>query len=129
MNLTTGKKLVRRGEGSGTSDGTQLGTLFPPAPHKEVKIKEATEVKKSKLDNPNIKKEVIYRLILLGERQGSIAKRVKLNQSQVSRWIRREDIKQSLKQERIGLVKQWKMGLPYKDPVLMKIIREAGKGR
>jgi predicted transcriptional regulator len=60
-------------------------------------------VKKSKLDNPHIKKRVIQELAL-GKSQGSIAKEVGVSQSQVSRFASRDDIKPFLEKEFMRLV-------------------------
>jgi hypothetical protein len=61
-------------------------------------------MKRSKLDIPHIKKDVIRR-IAIGESQGSITKRVGLSQSQISRFARREDIKPFIEREQMRLVK------------------------
>ena len=60
-------------------------------------------MKKSKLDNPHIKQEVVKR-IAIGESQRSISKDVGLNQSQISRFVRREDVKGFIEEEQIKLV-------------------------
>jgi hypothetical protein len=60
-------------------------------------------VKKSKLDKPGIKQEVIKRLAV-GESQRGIAKDVGVDPSQVSRFARREDIKPFIEQEQMKLV-------------------------
>ena len=60
-------------------------------------------MRKSKLDPPHIKKEVIKRLAV-GESQSSIAKSVGLDQSQVSRFTRREDIRAFIEQEQKRLL-------------------------
>ena len=49
-------------------------------------------MKKSKLDNPHIKQEVVKRLAV-GENQKSIAESVGINQSQISRFSRKQEIK------------------------------------
>ena len=60
-------------------------------------------MKKSKLDNPPVKKRVIQGLAL-GKSQGSIAKEVGVSQSQVSRFASRDDIKPFLEKEFMRLV-------------------------
>ena len=74
-------------------DDTQRG--------KEHRVREA--MKRSKLDIPHIKKDVIRRLAV-GESQGSIAKDVGLSQSQISRFARREDIKPFIENEQMRLI-------------------------
>jgi hypothetical protein len=59
-------------------------------------------MRKSKLDVPHIKKQVIKRLAT-GEPQASIAKSVGLRQPQISRFANREDIKPFIEQEQIRL--------------------------
>jgi len=68
-----------------------------------VKTEEVTEVRRSKLDNPHIKKEVVQRLAV-GESPKSIAKDVGLHHSQIYRFAKREDIKPFIEQEQIRLV-------------------------
>ena len=68
-----------------------------------VKTQGNIRVKKSKLDRPHIKKQVIQRLAL-GESQMSIAKDVGLDRSQVSRFARREDVKAFIEEEQMKLV-------------------------
>ena len=48
-------------------------------------------MKKSKLDTPHIKQEVVKRLAV-GESQRSIAMDVGVDHSRISRFIRREDV-------------------------------------
>ena len=60
-------------------------------------------MKKSKLDVPHMKKEVIQRLAV-GESQRSIAKDVGVDHSQVSRFARREDIKAFIEEEQMKLL-------------------------
>lgn len=60
-------------------------------------------VRKSKLDTPHIKKEITKRLAV-GESQNSIARDVGLDQSQVSRWSRKEDIRAFIEQEQKKLL-------------------------
>jgi len=60
-------------------------------------------MRKSKLDHPPIKQEVVKRLAV-GERPKSIAKDVGLSQSQVYRFESREDIKALIEQEQRNLV-------------------------
>ena len=60
-------------------------------------------MKKSKLDKPGIKQEVIKRLAVR-ESQRDIAKDVGIDHSQVSRFARREDIKPFIEQEQMKLV-------------------------
>jgi transcriptional regulator with XRE-family HTH domain len=62
-------------------------------------------MKRSKLDIPHIKKDVIRR-IAIGESQGSIAKRVGLSQSQISRFANREDIKPFIENEQMKLIEK-----------------------
>jgi hypothetical protein len=71
--------------------------------HKGVKTKESIEVRRSKLDNPHIKKEVVQRLAV-GDRPKSIAKDVGLSSSQIYRFAKREDIKPFIEQEQIKLL-------------------------
>ena len=59
-------------------------------------------MRKSKLDVPHIKKQVIKRLAT-GEPQASIAKNVGLCQPQISRFANRGDIKPFIEQEQIRL--------------------------
>ncbi len=59
-------------------------------------------MRKSKLDVPHIKKQVIKRLAT-GEPQASIAKSVGLCQPQISRFANRGDIKPFIEQEQIRL--------------------------
>jgi len=59
-------------------------------------------MRKSKLDVPHIKKQVIKRLAT-GEPQASIAKSVGLGQPQISRFANRGDIKPFIEQEQIRL--------------------------
>ena len=60
-------------------------------------------MKKSKLDRPHVKKEVIRR-VASGESQRSIAKDVGVNPSQVSRFLKRENIKPFIEEEQIRLL-------------------------
>jgi len=60
-------------------------------------------MRKSKLDNPHIKQEVIQRLAI-GESQGSIAKDVGLHQSQISRFVNRDDVKPFIEKEQLRLL-------------------------
>ncbi len=60
-------------------------------------------VRKSKLETPHIKQEVIRRLAT-GESQKSIGRWVGLDGSQVSRFSRREDIRSLIEQEQMRLV-------------------------
>ena len=60
-------------------------------------------MRKSKLDHPCIKKEVVKRLAV-GEKPKSIAKDVGLSQSQIYRFENREDIKALIEQEHKNLV-------------------------
>ena len=59
-------------------------------------------MRKSKLDVPHIKKQVIKKLAT-GEPQASIAKSVGLCQPQISRFANREDIKPFIEQEQMRL--------------------------
>ena len=60
-------------------------------------------MKKSKLDRPPVKAEVIKRLAT-GESQSSIAEEVGLNRSAVNRFAKREDIKPFIEREQMKLV-------------------------
>ena len=60
-------------------------------------------MKKSKLDKPGIKQEVIQRLAI-GETQASIARDVGLDRSQVCRFARREEIRPFIEREQMKLV-------------------------
>jgi hypothetical protein len=62
-----------------------------------------TEMRKSKLDHPPTKQEVVKRLAV-GDRPKSIAKDVGLSHSQVYRFSAREDIKDLIEQEQRSLV-------------------------
>lgn len=64
---------------------------------------EGLGMKKSKLDAPYIKGQVVKELAV-GKSQNSIAKRVGLNQSQVSRFASREDIRTLIEQEQRKLL-------------------------
>jgi hypothetical protein len=59
-------------------------------------------MRKSKLDVPHIKKQVIKRLAT-GEPQASIAKSIGLHQPQISRFANRGDIKPFIEQEQMRL--------------------------
>ena len=59
-------------------------------------------MKKSKLDNPHIKQEVVKR-VAVGESQRSIAQDVGINPSQISRFTRREDIRPFIEREQMKL--------------------------
>lgn len=60
-------------------------------------------MRKSRLDTPHIKKEIVKRLAV-GESQSSIARDVGLDQSQVSRFASREDIRAFIEQEQKSLL-------------------------
>ena len=60
-------------------------------------------MKKSKLDRPPTKVEVIKRLAV-GESQSSIAEEVGLNRSAVNRFAKREDIRPFIEREQMKLV-------------------------
>ena len=60
-------------------------------------------MKKSKLDRPPVKAEVIKRLAV-GESQSSIAGEVGLHRSQVSRFAKREDVRSFIEEEQMKLV-------------------------
>lgn len=60
-------------------------------------------MKKSKLDTPQIKKSIVKQLAV-GESQTSIAKQVGLNQSSISRFAAREDIRALIEQEQAKLI-------------------------
>ena len=60
-------------------------------------------MKKSKLDALPIKEKVVKKLAV-GESQNSIAKQVELNQSQISRFANREDIRTLIEQEQRKLL-------------------------
>ena len=59
--------------------------------------------KKSKLDSPHIQ-DMVVKQLAVGESQNSIAKVVGLNQSQVSRFANREEIKALIEQEQMKLL-------------------------
>ena len=60
-------------------------------------------MRKSKLDHPHVKQEVVKRLAV-GEKPKTIAKDVEMHQSQVYRFASREDIKALIEQEQMSLV-------------------------
>jgi len=60
-------------------------------------------VRRSKLDTPHIKQEVVKRLAV-GERPKIIAKDVGLHYSQIYRFAKREDIKPFIEQEQMKLL-------------------------
>ena len=60
-------------------------------------------MRKSKLDYPHIKQEVVKRLAV-GEKPKSISRDVGLSQSQVYRFARREDIRALIEQEHMKLM-------------------------
>ena len=60
-------------------------------------------MRKSKLDTPHIKQQVVKRLAV-GERPKSIAKDVGLHHSQIYRFARREDIRVLIEQEQLKLL-------------------------
>lgn len=60
-------------------------------------------MKKSKLDTPHIKEQVVKQLAV-GESQNSIAREMGLHQSQISRFANREDIKALIEQEQRRLL-------------------------
>ena len=66
---------------TGLSLGSHVGNFNIPSTHKGRKIREAKGVKKSKLDNPDVKKKVIQGLVLR-KIQRSIAKEVGVSQPQ-----------------------------------------------
>ena len=57
----------------------------------------------SKLDVPHIKEKVVKELAT-GKPQTKIASEVGIDQSQVSRWSRKEDIRESIEKEQIRLL-------------------------
>jgi transcriptional regulator with XRE-family HTH domain len=59
--------------------------------------------RQSKLDTPHIKKEAVKRLAA-GESQSTVARRVGLDQSQVSRWLRKEDVAALVEKETLRLL-------------------------
>jgi hypothetical protein len=59
--------------------------------------------RKSKLDTPHIKEEVVKRLAA-GESQSSIARRVGLDQSQISRFANKAEIKPFVEEEQMRLL-------------------------
>ncbi len=61
------------------------------------------EMKKSKLDNPHIKQEVVKRLAV-GENKAAIARDFGVHRSQVSRFAKREDIRPFIEHEQMKLV-------------------------
>jgi hypothetical protein len=60
------------------------------------------KVRRSKMDNPVVKKEVIKRLAV-GDTQAEIAKDVGLDKSQVCRFSKREDVIPLIEQEQMRL--------------------------
>jgi len=62
------------------------------------------KIRKSKLDVPHIKDQVVKQLAS-GESQNSIARQVRLNQSQVCRFANREDIKTLIEEQQMELLK------------------------
>lgn len=60
-------------------------------------------MKKSKLDSPPVKAEVVKRLAA-GESQSSIAEGVGLHRSQLCRFANRQDIKEFIEQEQLRLL-------------------------
>jgi predicted transcriptional regulator len=60
-------------------------------------------LRKSKLDTPHIKEKVVKQLAV-GESQNRIAKEVDLNQSQISRFASRDDVRELIEQEQARLV-------------------------
>lgn len=60
-------------------------------------------MRKSKLDNPRVRKRVIQKLVL-GKSQTSIAKEVGVSQSRISRFASMDDIKPFLEKESMRLV-------------------------
>ncbi len=60
-------------------------------------------MKKSKLDNPHIRQEVVKRLAV-GESKAAIARDFGLHRSSVSRFAKREDIRPFIEQEQMKLV-------------------------
>ena len=60
-------------------------------------------MRKSKLDNPHIKQQVVKRLAV-GECSASIAKDVGLHRSQIYRFTKREDVKALIEQEQLKLL-------------------------
>ncbi|MBI5739623.1 MAG: hypothetical protein HZA16_02780 [Nitrospirae bacterium] len=60
-------------------------------------------MKKSKLDTPHVKAQVV-RQLAIGESQNSIAKQTGLHQSQISRFAGREEIKALIEQEQMRLL-------------------------
>ena len=79
-------------------------------------------MKKSKLDTPHIKTEVVKRLAV-GESQSSISKDVGLHRSQISRFANREDIKRLVEQEQIRLLD----ALPDAVNNTKKLVKEMNK--
>jgi len=79
-------------------------------------------VKKSKLDSPPIKKEVIQRLAV-GESQERIARDVGLHQSQISRFVGREDVKPFIEQEQMRLLE----AVPEAVQNVKELVREMKK--
>ena len=84
-------------------------------------------MKRSKLDIPHIKKDVIRRLAV-GESQGSIAKGVGLSQSQISRFARREDIKPLIENEQMRLIEKVPDAVDYVKSLIPRNGKSAGMG-
>ena len=59
-------------------------------------------MKKSKLDTPHIKAQIVKQLAV-GESQNSLAREMSLDQSQISRFANREDINALIEQEQVRL--------------------------
>jgi hypothetical protein len=76
-------------------------------------------MKKSKLDNPPTKAEVIKRLAV-GESQSSIAGEIGLHRSQICRFAKRENIKPFIEREQMKLVE----AVPDAVENLKKLVRE-----
>lgn len=76
-------------------------------------------MKKSRLDLPHIKHEVINRLVV-GESQRSVAKSIGIDHSQISRFIRREDVKPFLEKEQMRLLE----AVPDAVENVMETVRE-----
>ncbi len=81
-------------------------------------------MRKSKLDHPPIKQEVVKRLAV-GEKPKSIAKDVGLSVSQIYRFGKREDIKPLIEQEQMRVLE----GLPDVVENMISLVRGMGKAK
>jgi len=81
-------------------------------------------VRKSKLDHPHIKQEVVKRLAV-GEKPKSIAEDVGLHHSQVYRFASREDIKALIEQEQMKRLE----GMPDAVENMMSLVEGMEKAK